>query len=164
MNICLKGFKRTTRKTIKMVTAPIDNYSPEENSVIFFRHVKRDLGIPSTRQMVRLVDNVLSRIQSRLNEEQTRQLLSILSGPLQLLVAKNYGKSRPVKKSFNHLDELVEDVFQEDRKSGSRVLKTEVHALDAVVVILRKLDKYLNLFSYNFLQFKLVQGVKQVPD
>jgi hypothetical protein len=148
-----------------MVTAPIDNYSPEENSVIFFRHVKRDLGIPSTRQMVKLVDNVLSRIQSGLNEEQTRQLLSILPGPLQLLAAKNLArKNKPARKCFIHLDELVEDVFEEDRKSGTRVLKTEVNALDAVVVILRKLDKYLNLFSYNFLQFKLVQGVKQVPD
>lgn len=146
-----------------MVTAPIDNYSPEENSVIFFRHVKRDLGIPSTRQMVRLVENVLSRIQGGLNDEQTRQLLSVLPGPLQLLAAKNR-KARAAKKSFVHLDELVEDVYEEDRKSGSHVLKTEVHALNAVVVILRKLDKYLNLFSYNFLQFRLVQGVKQVPD
>lgn len=148
-----------------MVTAPIDNYSPEENSVIFFRHVKRDLGIPSTRQMIQLVENVLSRIQSRLNEEQTRRLFSVLPGLLQLLAAKNYGKNDKLeKKSFNHLDELVEDVYEEDRKSGSRVLTTEVHALNAVVVILRKLDKYLNLFSHNFLQFTLVQGVKQVPD
>ncbi len=147
-----------------MITTPIDSYSPEENSVIFFRHVKRDLGIPSTKKMVRLVDNVLCRIQSGLNEEQTRQLVSILPGPLQLLAAKNYHKkATPSQKCFNHLDELAEDVYQEDQKSGSRVLHTEIHALDAVVVILKKLDKYLNLFSYNFLQFRLVDSLKNIP-
>jgi hypothetical protein len=143
-----------------MITAPIDHYSPEENSVIFFRHVKRDLGIPSTRQLVNLVNNVLCRIQGGLNEEQTKQLVAILPGPLQLLAARNYCKTA---KSFNHLDELVEDVYEEDKKSGSRVLSTEVHALNAVVVILRKLDKYLNLFSYNFLKYRLVDSLKKVP-
>jgi uncharacterized protein (DUF2267 family) len=147
-----------------MITAPIDNYSPEENSVIFFRHVKRDLGIPSTKQMVKLVDNVLCRIQSSLNEEQTKQLVSILPGPLQLLAAKNYSKRAEFnEKTFNHLDEFVEDVYAQDKKSGSRVLSTEVHALSAVVIILRKLDKYLNLFSYNFLQFRLVDSLKKIP-
>lgn len=147
-----------------MVNASTDNYSPEENSVIFFRHVKRDLGIPSTKQIVRLVDNVLSRIQRGLNKEQSRELVSMLPGPLQLLAARNYShRVQPEEKSFNHLDELAEDVFQEDRKSGSRVLTTEVHALNAVVVILRTLDKYLNLFSYNFLQRRVVDGLKQIP-
>jgi hypothetical protein len=145
----------------KMVSAS-SSYSPEENSVIFFRHVKRDLGIPSTKQMVRLVDTVLSKIQSGLNDEQSRQLVSILPGPLQLLAAKNR-KNRQATRPIAHLDELVEDVYEEDRKSGSKVLKTEVHALNAVVVILRQLDKYLNLFSYNFLKFPVVQGLKQVP-
>lgn len=145
-----------------MVTASSENYSPEENSVIFFRHVKRDLGIPSTKQMVRLVDTVLSRIQCGLNDEQTRQLYSMLPGPLQLLAAKNR-KNEQVARPITHLDELVEDVYEEDRKSGSHVLKTEVHALNAVVVILRKLDKYLNLFSYNFLRFPVVHGLKQIP-
>jgi len=71
-----------------------------------------------------------SRVQSGLNEEQTRQLLSILPGPLQLLAARNYNrKNRSANKSFVHLDELVEDVYEEDRKSGSHVLSTEVHAL-----------------------------------
>jgi hypothetical protein len=145
-----------------MVTASSGHYSPEENSVIFFRHVKRDLGIPSTKQMVRLVDNVLSKIQSGLNDEQTRQFLMILPGPLQLLAAKNR-KNKQVTRPIAHLDELVEDVYEEDRKSGSHVLTTEVHALNAVVVILRKLDKYLNLFSYNFLRFPIIHGLKQIP-
>ena len=145
-----------------MVTASSDNYSPEENSVIFFRHVKRDLGIPSTKQMVRLVDTVLSKIQGGLNDEQNRQFLTMLPGPLQLLAAKNR-KGTQATRPFAHLDELVEDVYEEDRKSGARVLSTEVHALNAVVVILRKLDKYLNLFSYNFLKFPVVQGLKQIP-
>lgn len=144
-----------------MVTASSETYSPEENSVIFFRHVKRDLGIPSTKQMVRLVDTVLSRIQRGLNDEQTKQLVTMLPGTLQLLAAKNR-KNEQVTRPIAHLDELVEDVYEEDRKSGSRVLKTEVHALNAVVVILRKLDKYLNLFSYNFLRFPVVHGLKQV--
>jgi len=86
----------------------------------------------------------------------------MLPGPLQLLAAKNR-KTKQVSRPIAHLDELVEDVYEEDRKSGSKVLTTEVHALNAVVVILRKLDKYLNLFSYNFLKFPVVQGLKQVP-
>lgn len=146
-----------------MATAANDKYSPEENSVIFFRHIKRDLGIPTTKQAVKVVDNVLSHIQSTLDENQTREFVSILPGGLQLLAAKNIGTERAENKSFEHLDELADNVYNQDKKSGSRILHTEVQALNAVVVILRKLDKYLNLFSYKFLQPRLIHGLKQIP-
>src|SRR3954468_6263522 len=110
MNIYHYRLNNYSENRPKMVSAS-SSYSPEENSVIFFRHVKRDLGIPSTQQMVRLVDTVLSKIQRGLNKEQSRQFLTMLPGPLQLLAAKNR-KTKQVSRPIAHLDELVEDVYE----------------------------------------------------
>ena len=70
---------------------------------------------------------------------------------------------QPNQAPIAHLDELVESIYEDDRKSEHPQFSTEVEALNAVVVILRKLDKYLNIFSYNILKPTWVEGLRQIP-
>ena len=88
--------------------------------------------------------------------------MSRLPGAFQPLLFREVSDGRDKPRS-SHLDELVENLYEEDRRSEHPQFSTEVEALNAVVVILRKLDKYLNIFSYNILKPQWVQGLRQIP-
>lgn len=140
------------------------NNSQEYKSVIFFRNVKRALGISSTSSMMALVGKVLSHVCRNLSKQQVNTLISRLPGAFQPLLfgqaSENRDRNQPC---FCYLDELVENMYEEDRRSEHPQFSTEVEALNAVVVVLRKLDKYLNIFSYNILKPQWVEGLRQIP-
>jgi len=137
-------------------------YSPEEKAVLFFRHVKKELGIPSTEQIVKLVSKVVSHLRSGLTNAQITRLVDHLPGVFQFMLIHEWIPNEK-KKSFTHLDEFVESIYAEDRKSSSSVFATEVETLHAVIVVLRKLDKYLNLFSFGILKHPMMEELKQIP-
>ena len=137
-------------------------YSPEENAVLFFRHVKKDLGIPSTQHMVKLVGKVVSHLRRGLTTAQITKLVDHLPGVFQLMLVHEWAPDEE-QKSFKHLDEFVESIYAEDRISSSSVFTTEVETLNAVIVILRKLYKYLNLFSFDILKHPMMEELKQIP-
>lgn len=139
-----------------------ENYSPEENAVIFFRNVKRDMGIGSTKQLVQIVGKVLSQLGRGMSPAQAKIALNRLPEIFHPLLLKNW-TGKQSGETFVHLDELVESIYEDDRKSANALFSTEVEVLNAVVIILRKLDKYLNLFSHNILQHQLVEGLRQIP-
>lgn len=139
-----------------------DEHSQEERSVFFFRNAKRALGISSTIRMVQLVGKVLGHVCRNLSTQQVVTLIGRLPGTFQPLLLKETIKSA-AHQSYDHLDELVENMYDEDRRSADPQFSTEVEALNAVVIILRKLDKYLNIFSYNILKPQWVEGLRQIP-
>jgi hypothetical protein len=145
-----------------MVALKDEHFSPEESSMIFFRNVKRALGISSTISIVQLVSKVLGHVCRNLSKQQIVALIGRLPGTFQPILLKETVRSGD-KRSYSHLDELVENMYQEDRRSEHPQFSTEVEALNAVVVILRKLDKYLNIFSYNILKPHWVEGLRQIP-
>ena len=136
--------------------------SPEEQAVLFFRHVKKELGIVSTRHLVKLVSKVVSHLRSGLSHAQITKLVNHLPGVFQLMLVHEW-RSDEERKSFTHLDEFVESIYAEDRKSAHSIFTTEVETLNAVIVVLRKLDKYLNLFSYDILTYPMMEELKQIP-
>lgn len=138
--------------------------TPEENAILFFRHVKKELGISSSRHLVKLVGKVIAHIRKDLSVYQILKLVNHLPGIFQLMLM-NHSKNQGVQEQseYQHLDEFVESLYEEDRKSSHSVFSTEVEALNAVVVVLRKMDKYLNLFSYNILKYPVVKELKQIP-
>lgn len=137
-------------------------YTPEENVVLFFRHVKKELGIPSTEHIVKLVGKVVSHLRSGLTNAQITTLVDHLPGVFQFMLTHEW-KPNERKKTFTHLDEFVESIYAEDRKSPSSIFTTEVETLNAVIVVLRKLDKYLNLFSFDILKHPMIEELKQIP-
>jgi uncharacterized protein (DUF2267 family) len=133
---------------------------PEDKSILFFRNVKRVLGISSTQSIVALVSKVLTHVCRNLPGQQATALMSRLPVTFQPLFFRAGSDSAPC---CAYLDELVENMYEEDRRSEHPQFSTEVEALNAVVVILRKLDKYLNIFSYNILKPQWVEGLRQIP-
>lgn len=142
-----------------MMTQTTKNDTPEARSALSFRHVKQHLGIGCSKRLAKLIGNILSRITLGLDPVQARELVGVLPAPLQWLAVGPYhvaSEQRPIR----HLDELVEAVYEADRKSGAHILRTEIAALEAVVVVLRELDHRLDLFKHNFLQHRVVAGIK----
>jgi|SRR5688572_33385673 len=139
-----------------------DERSQEERSMIFFRNVKRALGISSTMSIVQLVGKVLTQVCHTLSKQQVSALINRLPGAFQPMLLKETIRSA-AQRSYSHLDELVENMYEEDRRSAHPQFSTEVEALNAVVIILRKLDKYLDIFSYNILKPQWVEGLRQIP-
>lgn len=137
-----------------------EKVTSDERSAIFFKNVKRVLGISSTQSIISLVGKVLTHVNRSLSVQQANLLISRLPGTFKLMLA-NEGVGN--RQTYTHLDELVENMYAEDRRSEHPQFSTEVEALNAVVVVLRKLDKYLNIFSYNILKPRWVEGLRQIP-
>lgn len=139
-----------------------DSFSNEEQSAICMRHIKRDLGAKSTREVVRVIRKVLVALRKGMNTGQALAFIQRLPSSLQMIMMGSWERNER-QTPVAHLDELVENIYSEDRQSVTPVFSTEVHALNAVVVVLQQMDKYLKLFSHNILSHKLVSGVKQIP-
>jgi uncharacterized protein (DUF2267 family) len=133
----------------------------DERSAFFFRNVKRALGISSNQSIISVVGKVLTQVCRNLPKQQAYLLISRLPGMFHPLLYKE--SDQGTQQSYSHLDELVENMYEEDRRSEHPQFATEVEALNAVVVVLRKLDKYLNIFSYNILKPRWVEGLRQIP-
>jgi uncharacterized protein (DUF2267 family) len=137
-------------------------HSPEEKAVLFFRQVKKELGIPSSEQIVKVVGKVVSHLRSGLTHAQITRLVEHLPGIFQFMLINEW-KPNEEKKSFTHLDEFVESIYAEDRKSSPSVFSTEVETLNAVIIVFHKLDKYLNLFSFDILKHPMLEELRQIP-
>jgi uncharacterized protein (DUF2267 family) len=148
---------------IIVMTASLNyTYSPEENAALFFRHVKKELGIPSTKHLVKIVSKVVTHLRSSLSNAQITNLVSRLPEVFQLMLIHKWEPNEE-KKTFTHLDEFVESIYAEDRESLDSIFATEVETLQAVIIILRKLDKYLHLFSFDILKHPMMEELKQIP-
>ena len=142
----------------------IFKYSPEEKVVLFFRHIKKELGASSTLQIVQLVAKIFAHIRRGLSAAQLTGLINQMPGIFQILLGQPDKEPSPENtRGYSHLDELVESIYEEDKKSAHSLFSTEVEVLNAVVLVLRKMDKYMNLFSYNVLKFPVVNELQQIP-
>jgi len=132
----------------------------EEQAVRFFREVKQELGTPSTQRIVKLVRAVLSQLRKSLSHEQASCFIKKMPGIFQLLFVTNWRYEDQV--APEHLDELAESVYQQDRQSSSGAMfSSEVDALNSVIVVLRKLDKFFGIMGLNVLHHPLTQELKQ---
>jgi hypothetical protein len=94
--------------------------------------------------------------------QQAAILLHKFPRTFQALMLGEWSRNRRVIQ-YAHLDELADRIYEEDRVSGDILFSSEVAALQAVVVVLSKLDKYLDFFSYKILNYSLVEEIKQIP-
>jgi uncharacterized protein (DUF2267 family) len=148
--ICL-GDTATTNQLV-MTPASQSTYTADELAVMFFRQVKKDLAIPSTRQMVSLVGLVLSHLIRGMSIQKTSVLLNRLPNLFQMLLLKDWRYNNVDEVQCAHLDELVDRIFEEDQKLTNSLLASDVAAINAIIVILRRLDQYVSLFSYKVLK------------
>jgi len=142
-----------------MVTS-LTHINQDEQSVRFFKEVKSNLGLRSTRKIVRLVRAILSQLRSTLSPEQTNAMIKTLPSLFQLLFVANW-RYDDKQQSIMHLDELVDHVYQEDRKQKSSLFKSEVDTLNSVILVITKLDKFFGILGLNVFRYSLTQELKQ---
>ena len=135
------------------------NYlSMEELAVRFFGEIKNELGFTSTRQIVFLVRSILSQLRRNLSHDQVASVIQRMPSLFQLLFISNW-KYNEKETAINHLDEIVEGVYQQGRQ---HLFASEIETLNAVIVVLRKLDKFFKLLGFDILHYSLKQELKQV--
>jgi uncharacterized protein (DUF2267 family) len=130
----------------------------EELAVRFFGEIKSELGFTSTRKIVFLVRSVISQLRKNLSHEQITNIIQKTPSLFQLLFISNW-KYNEKNIGINHLDEIVEGVYEQGRHT---LFTSEIETLNAVIVVLRKLDKFFRLMGLDILHYSLKQELKQV--
>ena len=57
---------------------------------------------------------------------------------------------------------IVEGVYQQGQKSKQPLFTSEIETLNAVIIVLRKLDKFFRLLGLDVLHYSLKQELRQV--
>jgi uncharacterized protein (DUF2267 family) len=140
------------------MTSTTNYLSMEELAVRFFGEIKSELGFTSTRKIVYLVRSVISQLRKNLSHEQINNIIQRTPSLFQLLFISNW-KYDEKEIAINHLDEIVEGVYQQGKQP---LFASEIEALNAVIVVLRKLDKFFRLLGLDILHYSLKQELKQV--
>ena len=148
------------------MTLALNQSEQEEKSIQFFREIKHDLGAPSMVKIVKLVRVVLSQIRRSLSHEQASVFIKSLPSLFQLLFITNwkYEESNESAGSINHLDELIDRLYDQDRKSGAFLFHSEIDTLNTVILILTKLDKFFGAMGLKIFQHSLTQELKQASN
>ena len=132
----------------------------EEQSIRFFNEIKHNLGFKSTKKIVKLVRAVLQQVRKSLSHEQTSIVIKNLPSLFQLLFVTNW-KYEEESVSIRHLDELVDNIYQEDKRSNDSLFTSEIDTLNTVILVLNKLDKFFGIMGLNVLRYSLMQELKQ---
>jgi uncharacterized protein (DUF2267 family) len=143
-----------------MTTVLENPTAQEEQAVKFFREIKNDLGATSTRKIVKLVRAVLSQLRKSLSHDQASLFIKQMPSIFQLLFVTNW-RYEEKSNSITHLDELVETLYDQDKQSSGALFSSEVDALNSVIVVLRKLDKFFGIVGLKVLHYPLTQELKQ---
>lgn len=133
--------------------------TPEEQAVRFFKEVKNELGADSTQQVVTIVRCVLSQLRKTLTHEQASQLIRKLPDVFQLLLVSGWRYDEQ-EVSINHLDELADQVYKQTLRK-KRLFSSEIDALNTVLRVVRKLDKFFGLLGLNLLRYTISEEIKQ---
>lgn len=134
--------------------------TPEEQAVRFFKEVKNELGIDSTQKIVMVVRCVLSQLRKSLTHEQASQLICKLPDIFQLLLISGW-KYDEKEASITHLDELADHVYKQTLTYEKRLFSTEIEALNTVLRVIKKLDKFFGLLGLNLLRYTITEEIKQ---
>jgi uncharacterized protein (DUF2267 family) len=133
--------------------------TPEEQAVRFFKEVKNELGIDSTQKIVTVVRCVLSQLRKSLTHEQASLFIRQMPDIFQLLLVSGW-KYEEKESSVKHLDELADNVYRQTLNE-KRLFSTEIEALNTVLLVLKKLDKFFGLFGFNVLRYTITEEIKQ---
>lgn len=142
------------------MTVSIRNAEQDEQSIRFFNEIKNSLGYTSTRKIAKLVRAVLTQVRRSLSHEQTAIIIKHLPSLFQLLFVTNW-KYEEVGTSIRHLDELVDTIYQEDKRSKNSLFTSEIDTLNTVILVLNKLDKFFGILGLNVLRYSLTLELKQ---
>lgn len=134
--------------------------TPEEQAVRFFKEVKNELGIDSTQKIVTVVRCVLSQLRKSLTHEQASMLIRKLPDTFQLLLVSGWRYDEK-EGSIRHLDELADQVYKQTLVQEKRLFSSEIDALNTVLRVIKKLDKFFGLLGLNLIRYTMVEEIRQ---
>lgn len=142
------------------MTTSARRVSPEEQEVRFFKEVKSDLGIDSTQKIVTVVRCVLAQLRKSLTHDQASLLIRKLPDTFQLLLVNGWRYDEK-EVSIKHLDELADQVYKQTLVQQKRLFSSEIDALNTVLRVLKKMDKFFGLLGLNLLRYTIAEEIKQ---
>lgn len=134
--------------------------TPEQQAVRFFREVKNELGIDSTRKIVTVVCCVLSQLRNSVSHDQAEILIKKMPDIFQLLLIGNWRYDEK-EIAVTHLDELADNVYKQTLSQDKKLFSTEIEALNTVLLVIKKLDKFFGLLGFNILRYTMTEEIKQ---
>ena len=139
--------------------SPRQGISSEEVSYIFFAEVSKELGL-SLKVTSAVIGKIFTCIRKSLAPEEVSFWVTNLPDLLQLHFTRQWRYTEG-RVDLSHLDILVESVYHSDRRSEHRVFASEIEALNAIIVVLSKLDRLINILNYPGFKFSFTQEVRQ---
>ena len=135
---------------------------PDSQAVKLFHELKRLLPYSSTRKIVALVRTILSKIRSSSSSQPLAGITPETSSIFhQLSVC--YQCTGDSRTEITHLDELVDDLYKEDRSrtSGKQLFRSEIDALSIVTTVLRKIGELFNSAGISAFNYTLTHEIQQ---
>ena len=155
---CITNGNAYNLKTLNMTTVA---YSPQEQqSVRFFTEIKKHLGLRSSHKLVMLLRAVLSNIRRGLSDEEAKVLVKELPNTFRLFFFTNWRCGEKTA-TIAHLDELVDNIYKEDKKTHNALFTSEIDTLNTVILVLHKLDRFFGILQLNVFRYSLTQELKQ---
>lgn len=135
-------------------------FTPEQQAIRFFKEVKNELGITSTQKIVIVVRGVLAQLRKSLTHDQAAQLIRNLPELFQLLLISGW-RYEENDISIRHLDELADSVYRQTLTQNKKLFSTEIEALNTVLLVIKKMDKFFGLLGANVLRYTIAEEIKQ---
>ena len=135
-----------------MNSITINNLS-DEHMVLFFRRLKNELNCSSTGKMIAQVRQTLSKVKNFSTPDIARKI-----PPLLHMVLAGGDQE---KKKVNHLDELADSLYKEDKQSGVGLFTSEIHALGVALVILKRIEDLFTQAGIQVFPYVLSNEIKQ---
>lgn len=127
----------------------------DEQVVLFFRRLKTELNCSSTGKVITQVRQILSKVKDFSMDDAGSKIPPLLY----LAVADVSSQPRQQEKEINHLDELAETLYFEDKQAGKGWFKSEIDALGTCIVILKRIKDLFSRIGVQILPFILSDEV-----
>lgn len=140
----------------------VDPTNLDNEEMYFIYQIKKELSLENSHEAVKLVAEVLQALRQTLSLDYANILLNKLPDFLKLAFASNWEQNEPLMK-IEHLDEFVALVMERDEKNQKGLFRNEVQTLTVIILTLKKLDKMIDLESFNGISPHLRQELRDVP-
>ena len=122
--------------------------------------IKSELGLTSSKRMLIMIKRIFDDLQRFLSVNELRVMISKLPGSLVPLFSVERHQNYHAL-SYDHLDQWVESLQNEDRSAPIRIFHSEISILKTLIVIINKLDRQCDLLSSPRFKYSLVKELKE---
>ncbi len=131
----------------------------DEDAILLFQELKSDLTNFSNVQIVTMVRTVLSKLRSCLPAQHLHDVMRQTPPLFQFMFI-----GRPThneERESLHLDELVQELVDEDKREGRGLFKSEIETLRLVILVLNRISFFFKHWGVNPYPYALTHELQQ---